>query len=121
MGLIVPQTVKVRTNASNCKRYKEKGYIFKKCGDFIEVDVLDLHPGSPKKVKIICDVCGKESETSYGYIVKCNEENELITCGSNFCINKKREDTCIKKYGVKHVMQLEEVKDKIKDTCKRKI
>ena len=116
MGLIVPQTVKVRTNSSNCKHYKEKGYEFKKCGDFIEVNVLDLSKSSSAKVKIICDVCGKESETSYGYIVKCNEENELITCGDKICKCKKCEDTCIKKYGVKCSLQSEEVKNKIKDT-----
>ena len=120
MGLIVPQTIKVRTSSSNCKHYREKGYEFEKCGDFIEVNVLDLPKGSGAKVKIICDVCGKKSEMCYGDVAKYNEENELITCGSNFCINKKREDTCIKKYGVKHVMQLEEVKDKIKDTCKER-
>ena len=120
MGLILPQTVKVRTNGMTCKHYREKGYEFEKCGDFIKVDVLDLPKGSGAKVKIICDVCGKKSEMCYGDVVKYNEENELITCRSNFCINKKREDTCIKKYGVKHVMQLEEVKDKIKDTCKER-
>ena len=116
MGLIVPQTVKVRTNASNYKRYKEKGYTFKKCGDFIEVNVLDLPKSSSAKVKIICDVCGKESETSYGYIVKCNEENELITCGSNSCKYKKSEYTCMKKYGVKNSNQLKEVQNKMKAT-----
>ena len=120
MGLILPQTVKVRTHGKTCKHYREKGYEFEKCGDFIEVNVLDLPKGSGEKVKIICDVCGKKSEMCYGDVAKYNEENELITCGSNFCINKKREDTCIKKYGVKHVMQLEEVKDKIKDTCKER-
>ena len=33
MGLIVPQTVKVRTNGMTCKHYREKGYEFEKCGD----------------------------------------------------------------------------------------
>ena len=36
MGLILPQTVKVRTSSSNCKHFREKGYEFEKCGDFIE-------------------------------------------------------------------------------------
>ena len=79
MGLILPQTVKVRTNPSNCKHYKEKGYTFKKCGDFIEINVLDLSKGSGVKVKVICDICGKESEMWYCTVVKCNEKNELIT------------------------------------------
>ena len=118
MGLIVPQTVKVRTNGRTCEHYREKGYEFEKCGDFIEVDVFDLLKGSNEKVKVICDICGKESEMRYCDVVKYNEENELITCGSNFCINKKREDTCTKKYGkgITNVFQAEEVKEKIKQT-----
>ena len=116
MGLIVPQIVKVRTNPSNYKHYKEKGYIFKKCGDFIEVNVLDLSKGSSQMVKVVCDICGKESEMWYSTVVKCNEKNELITCGDKICKCKKCEDTCIKKYGVKCSLQSEEVKNKIKDT-----
>ena len=60
MGLILPQTVRVRTNGRTCKHYREKGYEFEKCGDFIEVNVLDLPEGSCKMVKIICDVCEKK-------------------------------------------------------------
>ena len=116
MGLILPQTVKVRTHSSNYKHYREKGYEFKKCREFIEVNVLDLYPGSTTKVKVVCDICGKESEMWYGTVVECNKENKLITCGSNSCRNKKYEDTCMKKYGVKNAAQLQEIQDKIKDT-----
>ena len=116
MGLIVPQTVKIRTSTITCKHYKEKGYTFKKCGEFIEVDVMDLYPGSHEKVKIICDICGNESEIGYRDFVKSRKKGILVSCKSNSCINKKREDTCIKKYGVKYIFQAEEVKEKIKDT-----
>ena len=116
MGLILPQTVRIRTNGKTCKHYREKGYEFKKCGDFIEVDVLDLYPGSKEMVKVICDICGKESEMWYRTVVKCNKENKLITCASNSCINKKREYTCMKKYGVKNVNQSEEIKNRTKET-----
>lgn len=34
MGLMTPQTVRVRTNGMTCKHYREKGYEFKKCGDY---------------------------------------------------------------------------------------
>ena len=67
-------------------------------------------------VKVVCDICGKESEMWYSTVVKCNEKNELITCGDKICKCKKCEDTCIKKYGVKCSLQSEEVKNKIKDT-----
>ena len=116
MGLILPQTIKVRTSVMTYKHYKEKGYEFKKCGDFIEVNVLDLPKGSHEMVKIVCDICGKEREMWYRDVVKCNEENKLITCGSNFCRNKKYEDTCMEKYGVRNAAQSQEVKNKTKDT-----
>ena len=116
MGLILPQIVRVRTNSSNYKYYREKGYEFEKCGDFIEVNVLNLHPGSTVKVKCICDICGKEREMWYRTVVKCNEENELITCASNSCKNKKRKDTNLKRYGCTCSLQSEEAKKKIKET-----
>ena len=117
MGLVVPQTVRVKTSRKMCKYYREKGYEFEKYGDFIEVDVFDLHPRSTVKVKVICDICGKEREIQYRFVVKCNEENELITCASNSCTNKKREDTYIKKYGVNHPSKVQEIQDKKKKTC----
>ena len=116
MGLILPQTIKVRTSVMTYKHYKEKGYEFEKCGDFIEVDVLDLLKSSNEKVKVICDVCGKEREMRYCRVVGDNEENKLITCGDKICKRKKSEDTCIKKYGVKNPMQCKEIQDKAKDT-----
>ena len=116
MGLIVPQIVKVRTNSMTCKHYREKGYTFKKCGDFIEVNVMDLYPGSHEKVKIICDVCGNESEIEYRHFVENRKKGVLVSCASNSCRNKKYEDTCMEKYGVKHAFQAEEVKEKTKQT-----
>ena len=76
MGLIVPQTVKIKINNRTYKYYREKGYKFEKYGDFIEVNVLDLPKGSTAKVKIVCDICGKESEMWYRTVVECNKKNE---------------------------------------------
>ena len=120
MGLILPQTVKVRTSSSNCKHFREKGYEFEKCGDFIKVDVLDLSKSSRVMVKVVCDICGKEREMWYRTVVECNEEDKLITCGDKICRYKKVEDTCTKRYGVKNVFQLQETKDKIVGTNNEK-
>ena len=119
MGLILPQTVKVRTSAMMCKYYKQKGYEFEKCGDFIEVNVFDLPKNSNIKVKCVCDICGKEIEIRYNNVVKNNKENKLIICGDKICKNKKREDTCMKKYNVKSTNQLKTVKDKKINTCRK--
>ena len=116
MGLILPQTVKVRTSSIMCKYYREKGYEFEKCGDIIEVNVLDLPKASNVKVKVVCDICGRESEVLYYYVNENISNGTLITCGSNSCKHKKSEDTCIKKYGVKNIAQSQEVQNKMKDT-----
>ena len=116
MGLIVPQTVKVRVSKKMCKYYREKGYKFEKYGDLIEVDVIDLYSGSHEKVKIICDICGNESEIEYRHFVENRKKGVLVSCASNSCRNKKYEDTCMEKYGVKHAFQAEEVKEKTKQT-----
>ena len=116
MGLVLPQTVKVRTSSIMCKYYREKGYEFEKCGDIIEVNVLDLPKASNVKVKVVCDICGRESEVLYYYVNENISNGTLITCGSNSCKHKKSEDTCIKKYGVKNVAQSQEVQNKMKDT-----
>ena len=116
MGLIVPQTVKVRVSKKMCKYYREKGYKFEKYGDLIEVDVMDLYSGSHEKVKIICDICGNESKIEYRHFVENRKKGVLVSCASNSCRNKKYEDTCMEKYGVKHAFQAEEVKEKTKQT-----
>ena len=119
MGLIVPQIVKVRTNSMTYKHYREKGYEFEKCGDFIEVNVLDLPKSSRAMVKVVCDICGKEREMWYRTVVECNKEDKLITCGDKICRYKKVEDTCKKRYNVKNVFQLQETKDKIVETNRK--
>ena len=116
MGLIVPQTVRVRTNGRTCQHYREKGYEFKKCGDFIEVDVFNLPKSSHEMVKVICDVCGDETKICYKVFIENRKKGILISCGNKNCRHKKCEDTCTKKYGVKSATSSKEVQDKMKDT-----
>ena len=116
MGLILPQTVKVKIHPSNYKHFKEKGYKFKKCGDIIEVNVLDLQRCSNIKIKIKCDICGKEKEIKYNRIMDCIIDEKLMSCGNKLCISKKTENTNIKKFGVINVSQSQTIKDKKKNT-----
>lgn len=116
MGLILPQTVKIRTNGSNCKYFREKGYEFEKCGEFIEVNVLDLKEGSTIKVKYKCDFCGKETEVLYGDVVKAEKNNTFITCKDKSCTQVKYKNTCKERFKVEHPAQCQEIKDKTKTT-----
>lgn len=120
MGLIVPQTIRVRVNGRTRKHYKEKGYKFNKCGEFIEVNVLDLPKSSHEMVKIICDVCGNTAEILYRDFIGNRKKGTLVSCGKESCGKKKSEDTCIKRYKVKHSLQSKEVRDKGIQTLKEK-
>lgn len=120
MGLILPQTVEIRTNSLNYKYYSEKGYDFKKCGDSIKVNILDLYPGSFTKVKCICDVCKKEIKIKYRDVLENKKNNRLIICNNPICIKRKSEDTCMKKYKVKCSLQSKEIRDKGIQTLKEK-
>lgn len=65
---------------------------------------------SKYKVLIQCDYCGSICEKSLHYCFG------ICACNSSKCINKKREDICMKKYGVKNTFQSLEKKEKIKQT-----
>ena len=119
MGLILPQTVKVKIASPNYNYFKEKGYEFEKCGDIIEVNVLDLQRRSTTMVKCTCDFCGKITETWYGKVVVNKENNTLIACDNKDCMRKKKEDTNLKRYGVKNPSQAQEIKNKKVETCKK--
>ena len=118
MGLIIPQIVKVRVNKKMRKYYREKGYEFEKYGDFIEVNVMDLYPGSHTKVKCNCDFCGKETEVEYRKYIKNKNNNKLLCCNNGSCKGKQIEDICMKKYNVINVSQIQEVKNKKIETCR---
>ena len=121
MGLILPQTVRIKTSSSNYKYFLEKGYTIEKCGNVIEVDVLDLKRSSKLKVKCKCDFCGKEVKLLYFNVMDNIDTNQLICCHDKACRNKKVENTCMKKYGVKSTNQSQTVKDKKTNTFQKKI
>ena len=62
--------------------------------------------------KHTCVVCGK-------HIDKLNSKN--TKCCSKECSNKLKQINCINKYGVKHTSQLDESKEKVKQTKLKKI
>ena len=119
MGLILPQTVRIKTSSSNYKYVLEKAYKIEKCGNIIEVDVLDLKRSCKLKVKCKCDFCGKEVELLYFNVINNISNNKLICCHDNSCRNKKIENTCMNKYNVKSTNQLKTIKDKKINTCRK--
>lgn len=99
MGLILPQTIKVKIASKNIEHYKSKGYEIPKrpllgasnqcrkkrdwaydLGAYIEVDVLDLMPGCNEKVAVICDKCGEIIYVPYKVYLKNVKEDESYYC-----------------------------------------
>lgn len=119
MGLVLPQTVKVRIHAKNREHYRNKGYKFKKCNEIIEVNVLDLVDGSHELVQCECDYCGAAIKIEYRKYIESKNNNKLLCCNNGACRGKKSKDTCMKKYNVTNVSQLQEIKDKKVETCRK--
>lgn len=115
--MIFEEKIKILiSNKKEQKKYSEKGY---DCvvGKTIEIDVLDLTKNSHQIIKAKCSVCGSIKEMKYQTYNKItNNDNDNYYCSNTVCVNEKRKLSLNKKYGVDNVFQLEEIKNKIKET-----
>ena len=84
MGLVLPQTVKMKVSSKYIKYYENLGYDIPKrprfdkrdikrygkdwayaLGEEFEINVLDLSENSKYKVYVTCDECGKTKYIEY--------------------------------------------------------
>lgn len=98
---------------TKAKQYQVLGYNCK-TGDYIDVKIEDLPQRSHVKIKVQCDYCGKEYETTLDSATMQLQKFPKIACKG--CKGKKQRDITIEKYGVENIMQLEETKNKFKQT-----
>lgn len=118
--MLLEQKVKVKWNNSNKKHYENKGYIFTKIGDEIEVDVKDLSNGSHCRVNIVCDFCGESIFRSYkDYIKRKEKETIKKDCCKN-CFSQKQKLIIKEKYSCMNISQIEEIKLKKIETCRKR-
>ena len=82
MGLITKE-VEIEISNYNHKRYDKIPHV-KISDNKIKIKIEDLSKGSSRKVKVKCDICGKEYSLSYYAYIKHNH-NGLIYC--NNCAN----------------------------------
>lgn len=99
------------------KYYVEKGYTFTKINDKFLVKAEDLPDNSHKKIKAICDFCGRDFTTEKAAYTQ-NKKTGKISCKK--CQPKKVKELWQKKYGVDNVFMLDSVKEKSKQTCLEK-
>jgi hypothetical protein len=109
--MILDEYVKIRWNQNNKKYYIKKGYNFIKIGDLFDVKVVDLSNETHVLVNVKCDVCGKIKTIIYREYI-ANIKNGNYYCCSRKCSIGKKNESVLKKYGVKNVSQCEEIKEK---------
>jgi len=124
--LIEDYIVEVAVCHKTMKHYKSLGYdLPTKIGKTgkevliqgakIKVKAVDLTVGSNVYVKAKCDYCGKIYDVAYNnYNASRKKGVEKDACKD--CIDKKREDNVLLKYGVKGILQVREYKEKAEQT-----
>jgi hypothetical protein len=103
----------------NSKFWKSLNYI----SDlrYIEVDINDLTSGSHAKILARCDYCGKDKEIDY----KSYNKNISVSiygkfsCSPKCGVNKTKENNLVK-WGVEFPNQLEQHKEKCRNTIREK-
>lgn len=85
-----------------------------------DIPIEELSLCSHKLVDVECDNCGLIKQIKYqSYNNSTKNNTEKYYCNNKECINKKRKIAIQKKYGVDNISQLESIKNKKVETCKK--
>jgi len=131
--MILSKEVEINITTRNITFYKNRGYVNISLGDCLLIKIEDLNTGSPIKIDVICDNCDTKKTIQYrlyinnlkiGNLYYCNKckhikskQTKLERYGNeNYNNQKKHEQTCLIKYGVKHYSKNDDVKKRIKQT-----
>lgn len=141
--MLLTTQIEIKITKANINYYKEKGYTIKE-KDIITINTEDLQPQSDKRVKYKCDECGEIIELSWAsylkkkkkdysvwgdFCEKCNKKKraEWLKQKDSFSYKqnylnrqKKRENTCLQKYGTDNIMKTEEGKKALKESIHNK-
>ena len=111
---ILQQVTRIRWTPKNKDYYESKGYEFTDFNKLFKVLVKDLFVESTHEITIQCDFCNKIIKKSYCRCI------DICNCNDKECIQKRKELTNLKKYGVKHAFQATQVRQKITTVLKQK-
>lgn len=110
--LIEDQLVEVKIVSKNYKHFEELGYDVQN-NNVIFVPPCHLTKGSHSKVDVRCDICGVIVQKVYKNYLREHEDG-IDICKK--CIKDKARNTMLKKYGVEHALQNDDIKAKMKQT-----
>lgn len=141
--MLLTKEVEIKITKANISYYKEKGYLVSE-KDVIFIKTIDLQPQSEKRVIYKCDECGETINLSWASYLKKKEKNYSVL--GDFCNKcskkkrakwlkqknllsyqldyqnrqKKREKTCLEKYGENNIMKTEKGKMSLEKTLLEK-
>ena len=114
--MFIDKEIEITWMSNNRKHFESKGYQFTGFFAKFMVKIEDLQNGCKKQVTCKCDFCGKIFKKSYSFLV----DKIKHSCGDKKCSLSLRKLKCLQQYGVEHVLQSEEIKEKGKRTCLEK-
>jgi hypothetical protein len=116
--MIIDKYIKIKLNSQNIKYYINLGYIAK-VGQEVSVLIRDLSNGSNYKIKVKCDICSNIKDLTYHKYIKNITNGGFYSC-SNKCSMIKYKNKMLETYGVENIFQLENIKEKSKNTKTKK-
>lgn len=111
--MILSETVKIKTNNQNYKKYITLGYTFN-TGESIPVKIEHLSKRSKYDISVKCDVCGCEKSIKYYSYIQNISKYNLYTCNTK-CSNIKFRKTCLERYGCEYPLQNKKIKENTKN------
>jgi hypothetical protein len=102
--MIVDEIVEIKIAPSNFKYYKDRAYIFNKCGDIINVSIADLSSGSKVRIRCKCYYCYSITTPIYVNYIQQTKNIDKYACSK--CSHIKRVETVRQTYGVDYTLQV---------------
>ncbi|MCF7866979.1 hypothetical protein K9L67_06160 [Candidatus Woesearchaeota archaeon] len=112
-NMLLTKKVKLRINTNNYKYLNLLGYKNLKMNEYLTIPTNHLSEGSGYKVKVKCDICGKEKMLQYRRYLLSYNNGGYYACSNSCNIDKRKyeitdeikEKTCLKNHGVKSPYQ----------------
>ena len=111
--MLLSKTVILKWNSKIKKHYESLGYTYTKMKDEFEVNVSDLTRGSAVIVDVECDYCHTKYQKVWNRYLTENRNSHIHKDCCNKCKKYKCQESNMDKYGVKSVLSLSEIKNKI--------
>jgi len=88
--MLINDSIDIIVNSMDVKRLSEISDKYKNLhkGDIINILVSELSKNSKRKIKVKCDICGKEKELSYDKYLKNINNCDFYACSSK-CAQEK--------------------------------